>query len=207
MERSSAVICVRALRIGGPEVGLARIAGKPMIEYVLDSIPDDVDDIVIAVEDGVGIEVYDQVAEKYFARTERAGRIEGNVKGFIEFAVNIVEGDQLVILPYNAPLITREFTTFLLECSRRFTGAFPRNPARKALYLMASYRKKPFMEAFKAFPDEDMDGVVKRVRGTLYLASNSLRVFDEKLGMFFRVSSPQDLKKAEKILKMRGSKS
>ncbi|MDW8021520.1 MAG: NTP transferase domain-containing protein [Nitrososphaerota archaeon] len=203
MERSSAVIYVRALRVGDSEIGLAEIAGRPMIEYVLDSVPDDVDDIVIAVEDGAGMEVYDQVAEKYFARAERAGKIEGNVRKFVELAIRTVEGDRLVILPCNAPLITREFTTFLLECSSRFSGAFPRTPARKTLYLMASYRKKPFKEAFEAFPDEDMDGIVKRVRGTLYLASNSLRIFDERLGMFFRVSSTQDLKKAEKILKMR----
>lgn len=206
MEGSSAVIYARALKIGDFEIGLARIAGRPMIEYVLDAVPDDVDEIVIAVEDGVGIEVYDQVAEKYFARTEKAGKIEGDVRKFVEFVVELVEGDQLVILPCNAPLITRDFTTFLLECSRKFSGAFPRTPTRKTLYLMASYRKKPFLEAFKAFPSEDMEGVVKRVRGTLYLASNSLRVFDERLGMFFRVMSAQDLKKAEKILKIRGDK-
>ena len=207
MERSSAVIYVRALKIGDVEMGLARIAGRPMIEYVLDSVPDEVDEVVIAVENGVGIDVYDQVAEKYFSRTEKAGKFEGNVRKFVEFAVDTVEGDQLVILPCNAPLITRDFTTFLLECSRKFAGAFPRSPTRKAVYLMASYRRKPFKEAFNSFPNEDMDGIVRKVRGTLYLASNSLRIFDEKLGMFFRVSSTQDLRRAEKILKMRKKRS
>jgi len=207
MNRSSAVVYVRSIRLRDSELGLAKIAGKPMIEYVLDSLPDDVEEVVIAVENGGSVEAYDEVAEKYFARTTRSEKITGDARKFVEFAVNMVEGDQLIILPGDAPLITREFTTFLLECSRRFTAALPRSPARKALYLMASYQIKPFREAFNAHPEDDMDSIVRKVGRALYLSSNSLKIFDEKLGMFFRVSTVQDLRRAEKILKMRKKKS
>jgi len=189
------------------ELGLAKIAGKPLVEYVLDSLPDDVEEIVIAVENGGNVEAYDEIAEKYFARTTSSEKIAGDARRFVEFAVNSVDGDQLVILPGDAPLITRDFTTFLLECSRKFTAALPRSPSRKALYLMASYQIKPFREAFNAYPNEDMDGIVRKVGRALYLSSNSLKIFDEKLGMFFRVSTIQDLRRAEKILKMKKKRS
>jgi len=205
MDRSSAVVYVRSLKIGDLELGLAKVAGRHLIEYVLDSLPDDVEEVVIAVEDGGDVDAYEVVAEKYLARTTSSERMTGDARRFVEFAVNEVEGDKLVILPGDAPLITKDFTSFLLECSRRFTAALPRSPSRQALYLMASYQVKPFREAFRAHPDEDMDGIVRRVGRALYLSSSSLKIFDEKLGMFFRVSTFEDLKRAERILKMRGN--
>ncbi|MCD6342128.1 MAG: NTP transferase domain-containing protein [Thaumarchaeota archaeon] len=207
VERSSAVIYAKAIKLKNAELALAKIAGKPMIEYVLDVLPDEVEDVLIAVENGKNLEEYEEIAEKYFARTAKMKNLRGKVRNFIEFAINSVEGDKLVVLPCDAPLITRDFASFLLECSKKFTATLPRSPSRKALYLMASYRRKPFKEAFNAHPDEDMDDIVKMVGGVLYLSSNSLRIFDEKLGMFFRVSSVQDLRKAEKILKMKKRRS
>ncbi|RLG07749.1 MAG: hypothetical protein DRN59_00600 [Thaumarchaeota archaeon] len=203
MDRSSAVVYIRSGRIGGYERGLARIGGKPMIEYVLDALPDEVDDLVIAVENGGNAEAYNEVADKYFAQIIPSGKLNEGARKFVEFAVNNVHGDRVVILPGDAPLITRDFATFLLECSKRFTAALPRTPARKATYLMASYQTKPFREMFTAHPEADMEEIVRRVGKAVYLSSISLKIFDERLGMFFRVSSVQDLRKAEKILKTR----
>ena len=68
---------------------------------------------------------------------------------------------------------------------------------------MASYQTQPVAEAFAANPDDGMDELVKKVKRVLYLSSNSLRIFDEKLAMFFRVINPAGVKRAERFLKHR----
>lgn len=203
MDRPSAVIYMRSERLGGRELGLAKIIGKPVIEYVLEAIPDEVEDLIIAVEGDGDLEAYSEVADKYFAQVLRSEKFEEGARKLIEFAVENVQGDRVVVLPGDAPLLTRDFASFLLECSKKFKAVLPRSPSRRAVYLMAAYQTKPFREAFSADPRASMDDVVKRVGGAIYLSSMSLRIFDEKLGMFFRVSSTQDLKRAEKILKTR----
>ena len=86
MDRSSAVVYIRSGRIGGYERGLARIGGKPMIEYVLDALPDEVDDLVIAVENGGNAEAYSEVADKYFAQIIPSGKLnEGARKLYWEY--------------------------------------------------------------------------------------------------------------------------
>ncbi len=203
MDRPSAVIYVRSEKLGGHELGLATIAGKPVIEYVLEVIPDEVEDLIIAVEEGGEVEAYREVADKYFAQVLRSGRLKQGARNLVEFAVESVLGDRVIVLPGDAPLITRDFASFLLECSRKFKAVLPRSPSRRTLYLMASYQTRPFREVFSSDPKVGMEEAVKKVGGAIYLSSMSLRIFDEKLGMFFRVSSAQDLRRAEKILKTR----
>jgi len=201
MEPSAIVLAnmQRLRRVGG---GLIKLAGKPMIEYVLDSIPDEVSDILITVDEGRRVEEFEELAEKYLARVVVSGRLE-DARDQIEFAVREADGEKLLILPSDAPLITREFTSFLIEAAERFPAVLPRAPSRRITYLMASYQRKPLKEALEMNPSIDMDGLIKKIGGALYLSSNSLKIFDEKLHMFFRVSSRADVSRAEKLLRRR----
>jgi len=203
MDRASAVIYIGIDRSCRRELGLAKIAGKPMIEHVLDAVPDNVEELAILVGECDDPEVYNEVAERYLAEIIEFKEQAVNDRRLIEFAVENIQGDRMLILPGNAPLITRDFAAFLLECSKRFRAVLPRSPARSTIYLMASYQTRPIREFFGSHPGAGMDEAVKSIGGAIYLSSMSLRIFDEKLGMFFRVSTPQDLKRAEKILKTR----
>ncbi len=203
MGEPTAIVLANMEGFRGSERGLIPIAGRPMIEYVLEAIPDEVTDILIAVKDRGCVEAYDELAEKYWARVVVSGPAHGSIRKQVEFAVEAAAGDSVVILPCNAPLITREFTNFLVEASQKFSAVLPRNHLRRVTYLMASYRRKPFIEAFAAHPEEEMDELVRKVRRVLYLSSNSLRIFDEKLAMFFRVKAPSDVRRAEKYLRRR----
>lgn len=205
MDAASAVIYVGVEGPGRRELGLARIAGKPMVEHVLNAVPDDVEELMVLVGGGGDLEAYSEVADRHLAQVLEFRGGAGD-RGLVEFAVENVNGDRLLILPGNAPLITRDFAAFLLECSKKFRAVLPRSPARNAVYSMAAYQTRPIKEVLESDPSIGMDEVVKRVGRVIYLSSMSLRIFDERLGMFFRVSSPQDLKKAEKILKMRKPK-
>lgn len=187
----------------GLERGLIPIAGKPMIEYVLEAVPDHVSEIFIAVDDEKKAEVYRDLAKEYLAEILLSNRLSGSTRSQIEFAISSTHADNVLLLTCDSPLLTRDFTTFLVEASQKFSAVIPRNQARETIYTMASYQRNPFLEVFSKNRGEDMDSLVRKVQKVLYLSSNSLRVFDEKLLMFLRVSNPSDIYRVENILKRR----
>lgn len=203
MKSSSAVIFDNMRGFRGYERGLVPIAGKPMIEHVLEAIPDQVSDIFIAVDGEGKAEAYRDLAEKYWAEVVVSSAISSSVRSQIDFAVSTARTESVLVLPCDTPLLTREFTNFLLEATQRFSAVLPRNQARETLYTLAAYQRAPILEAMQKNPRDDMDELLKKVRGVLYLSSSSLRVFDDKLSMFIRVSSPSDVVRVENILKRR----
>ena len=205
MKESTAVIFANMKGFKGFERGLIPIAGKPMIEYVLDVIPDEVSNIFIAVDDEKKAEAYKDLAEEYWAKIILSDNLLGSIRSQVEFAISASQTESVLLLPCDSPLLTRDFTTFLVEASQKFSAVLPRNQARETIYNMASYQRKPFLEAFTRNREEDMDSLVKKVQKVLYLSSNSLKIFDEKLLMFLRVSNPSDVQRVESILR-RGRK-
>lgn len=203
MTESSAVILANVRGFRGFERGLIPIAGRPMIEYVLDVIPDEVSDVFIAVDDEKKAEAYRDLAEEYWAEVVFSNSLSGSVRSQIEFAISTASTESVLLLPCDSPLVTKDFTTFLVEASRKFSAVLPRNQARETIYIMASYRRRPLLEAFARNPGEDMNSLVRKVQKVLYLSSNSLKIFDEKLLMFYRVSNPSDISRVENILRRR----
>jgi len=203
LKESSAVIFANMRGFKGFERGLIPIAGKPMIEYVLDVIPDEVSNIFIAVDDEKKAEAYKDLAEEYWAKVVFSNSLAGTVRNQVEFAISTADTESVLLLPCDSPLMTRDFTTFLVEASQKFSAVLPRNQARETIYIMASYQRKPFLEAFTKNPNEDMNTLVRKVQKVLYLSSSSLKIFDEKLLMFYRVSNPSDINRVESILRRR----
>ena len=201
MGEPSAIVFANMGKFRGVSKGLFPIAGKPMIEYVLDSIPDEVSDILIAVEGEGDVSKYQDLADQYLAKVVVSGSGLRDSRRELEFAVNSVRGDRFLVLPCDAPLITMEFTKFLVEASQKFPAVLPRTPSRRVSYLTASYQRKPLEEVFKSNPGLGMDEVVRKLKGAIYLSSNSLKIFDEKLNMFFRVNCKADVDRAERLLR------
>ena len=201
MGEPSAIVFANMGKFRGVSKGLFPIAGKPMIEYVLDSIPDEVSDILIAVEGEGDVSKYQDLADQYLAKVVVSGSGLRDSRRELEFAVNSVSGDRFLVLPCDAPLITMEFTKFLVEASQKFPAVLPRTPSRRVSYLTASYQRKPLEEVFKSNPGLGMDEVVRKLKGAIYLSSNSLKIFDEKLNMFFRVNCKADVDRAERFLR------
>ena len=200
MGEPSAIVFANMGKFRGVSKGLFPIAGKPMIEYVLDSIPDEVSDILIAVEGEGDVSKYQDLADQYLAKVVVSGSGLRDSRRELEFAVNSVRGDRFLVLPCDAPLITMEFTKFLVEASQKFPAVLPRTPSRRVSYLTASYQRKPLEEVFKSNPGLGMDEVVRKLKGAIYLSSNSLKIFDEKLNMFFRVNCKADVDKVRALL-------
>jgi len=180
--------------------GLIKIEDRPMIEYVLEAIPEDVDDIVITCVDDV-VDEYHEVGEPYGARMVTMPPETADIRSQLEPVFQASRGEGLLILRCDTPFVTRGLTTFLLEIITRFSAGIPRPHIDRPEYTPASYRVKPFLEAMRESPSIPMGEILKKVRNILYISAESLRLFDPKLRFFQRVNSSGDAAKAAGILR------
>lgn len=183
----------------GPK-GLIKIDGRPMIAYVLDSIPDEAEDLVITCTSDRLVD-YEGVGEEYGARVIPIPSERAHIRSQLEAIFQTSKGDGLLILRCDTPLITRSLTTFLLEVITKFTAGIPRVTIDKPEYAPASYRVKPFLDTMAASPGLQMSEILRRVRNILYISSESLKIFDPKLRFLQRVNSSEDASRAAGILR------
>ncbi|MCS7146197.1 MAG: NTP transferase domain-containing protein [Nitrososphaerota archaeon] len=197
---STAIIITGFKEIGGVRRGLYRLFDRPMIEYVLDALPDEVDELVLSVPDEAGRVDYSETAEKYVANIHLSS---SDIGGVLKSYMPLSKSDRFLVFPCDAPLLTREFTTFILETLRKFSAAIPRDADGRAEYLFSGYRKGPFLEACDASGSEEIAHIVKHVKNALYIYIEALRVFDTKMNIFFRVTNSTDARRAERIISNR----
>jgi len=198
------VVLVNGRGYMGDKKGLVKIAGRPMIEYVLDSVPDEVTELFVSVENEMQAAAYGPICEKYFAslmRLEKTQYLNEHEK--IKEVLENVPGSNILVLPCDMPCITLEFTYFLLEASKKFTAVLPRMLDNNVDFSLASYQAEPFLEAFKKYPEMRLPELIKKLRNVLYVSTNALRMFDSKLSILYRVSSAADVPKVENILRNR----
>lgn len=199
--RSCALIIATFRGIEGKERGLVRISDKPMVEYVLESLPDMIDDVVIIVRGEEAAGEYRELAESYQADLH-VSRAEG-VGQLIASEMESSGHESFLVLPCDAPLLKIEFTTFLLEMCKKFSATIPRMSAATCYYLFSSYRSSEFIEAFNRAEGKELPDAVAKMRNVMFVNLNALRIFDEKLYMFTRVSTMADARRAERIIKSR----
>ncbi len=200
----SCVIIVNGKGYMGDKKGLVKIAGKPMIEYVLDSVPDEVTELFLSVENETQAEAYEPICEKYFASLMRMEKTQySNEYEKVREVLEHIPSSSVLVLPCDMPCITLEFTYFLLEASKKFTAVLPRMLNNNVDFSLASYQTDPFIEAFKKYPEMHLPELIKKLRNVLYVSTNALRLFDSKLAILYRVSSAADVPKVENILRNR----
>ncbi len=197
--RVSTLILTEFSEIGGVRRGLVRLRGRPLLHYVLEAVPDEVDDIVVSVRDEEEAKAYNEVVEEHFGRLV--------VSGDAEMPANLYqvvsEGDveRVLVLPCDAPLLTVEFTSMMLELTRRFGAAVLTDSEGVRNYLFSSYRSSDFVTSYLASKRKgDMDEVVRGIRNVIYVNYRALRSLDPKLAFLLRVTSNEDLRRAERMM-------
>lgn len=194
---SAAIVLTGFKGIGGVPRGLYRLLDKPMIEYVLDALPDEIDELVISVTDEAGREAYSPVAEKYIANIHVSN---AGLGGLLKSYMLLSDSDRFLVLPCDAPLLTREFTTFILETCRNFSAMIIRDAEGRAEYLFSGFRKTSFLEACASSNSEEIGEIVRHIKNALYVYTGALRMFDQKMSILFRVANSTDAKRAERII-------
>jgi molybdopterin-guanine dinucleotide biosynthesis protein A len=207
MEKHAAIILInKEGKPYGVEKSLIKINEKPAIEYVLEAIPDYVTEIIISLKDEKYLEKISEISEKYFAEVIiDDSQIDSPLISIVN-CFKKVSSISSIVLKCNLPLLTMDFLNFLLEVSTKFNAVIPRWPDEKTEFLCASYRIKPFLEAAEKSlekKDYSINNVVKNMKNVLYILTSALKNFDENLLLFKDVSTINDAKRIENLIKKR----
>ncbi|MEN3048252.1 MAG: NTP transferase domain-containing protein [Candidatus Caldarchaeales archaeon] len=198
----SALILTEFRQIGGSRRGLVRLQDKPLIQYVIESVPDEVEELVVSVASESEAEDYRELVEQYMGRFV----ISSNdpLPQVLHDVLSEGETDRLLVLPCDAPLLTVEFTSMLLDLTKRFNAAVPTSSEGDRNFLFSAYRVEEFVRAYGAARDRtSMNEVVGSMRNVIYINYRALRTLDPRLAFLLRVNSPEDLRRAELLMQRR----
>ncbi|MEM2042416.1 MAG: NTP transferase domain-containing protein [Nitrososphaerota archaeon] len=198
----STLILTEFSEIGGVRRGLVKLRGRPLLHYVFEAVPDEVDDIVVSVRDEEEARAYGELVEEHFGRLVLSGN-----RGIASSLYQLMseEGsERVLVLPCDAPLLTVEFTSMMLDLTRRFGAAVLTDSDGVRNYLFSSFRSNEFVKAYETVGKrDDMDSVMKGIRNAIYVNYRALRSLDPKLTFLLRVTSGEDLRRAERIMASR----
>lgn len=187
----------------GQDKCFRKLAGKALLTRVLDRVATVADEIVVvagsATQQGVLSQAVGQkarvIVDSYGNHSPLIGALTG---------LENVEAGYALILPCDAPFVSRDIAQLLLDLCEGKSAAIPRWPDGKIEPLQAAYNVKLAKEAAQIAYHEgkrDMRAMIDRLRSIRYISTLVLQQYDEKLATFFNINTVEDWKRAEAALK------
>ncbi len=198
----SAIIITSGTSNSISQDGLLELHHKPLINHVYDAIKTLVDEIVIVTKSNEIIKNY----KKKIPITAKFAVNEFDSKGLLTDALTgfkAAQGKYSLLLSYDTPFVSKKVISLLFDCCIGKTVAIPRWSIDKTEPLQAVYQTKLVLEATnEAFEagETELDVIVERLRGVRYISSLVFEQIDPEMRTFFRINTPQALKKAELML-------
>lgn len=190
----------------GQDKCLRSLVGKTLVTHVLERVASIADEtVIVAGSRSQQSELFPAVGRKARVVVDSYGDhspLVGALTGF----ENVV-ADYALLLPCDAPFVSRNIAHLLLELCDGKSAAIPRWPDGKIEPLQAAYNVKLAKEAARIAYDEgkrDMRGMIDHLRNIRYISTLVLQQYDEKLATFLNINTIGDWKRAEAMLK--GSK-
>lgn len=205
MNKSAIILAGGVSSRFGEDKGIVKLAGKPLLRYVIDVVYPVVEEIIIVTRTMERAKVYRElvppsvrfIADEY----ETTGPLVGSLTGF-----TAAKGKYCVVLPFDTPFISRELVSLLFDLCVGRSAVIPRWPNGQIEPLHAVYRidaAKAAAEATLAEGRLDMRGMIERMRSVRFLSTLVISQVDPELRNFFNINTPLDLKRAEAMLKHR----
>lgn len=202
MERSAIILAGGFSTRLGQDKGLVQLAGKPLVRHVLDKTKNLVEETLVVVSSKSQAEKYEKVlgsdATILVDNAEAHGPLAGANVGFRE-----ASGTYSLLLPCDAPFISRDILQLLLELCINKNAVIPRWPNCNIEPLQAVYCTEAALRASKeavSSGEVKMQAMVDKLRGVRYVSTLVLEQLDPELNTFINVNTAFDLKKAEAIL-------
>jgi len=202
--QKSAVILAGGFSIRfGRDKGLVVLAGKSLVLHVIDRVSKVVDEVLVVVSSKDQKNKFEPIlAEKanlVIDKDESQSPLVGAITGF-----ESAKGEYSLLLPCDTPLISIQIVQFLLDMCANRRAAIPRWPSGYIEPLQAVYHTKSALTAAKTALRQgnmNMQSLIDNLRGVRYVSTMVLEQMEPKLLTFFNVNTPQDLKKADSLLK------
>lgn len=206
MDRAAIILAGGSSRRFGSDKGLVKLANKPLVLHVLERVQDIVDETIICVRSKNQLTSYSQVIpnkSKIFIDPENLPEcpLTGAMTGFMN-----THSEYSVVLPCDAPFISREVIDLLFDVAVNVDASIPRWPNDYIEPLHAVYRTKAALEASRKalqIGEKRMLSMISMLRRVRYLSTIVIQEMDPKMLTFFNINTPLDLRRAEAIIKGR----
>ena len=203
LQRSTVILAGGFSRRFGRDKGSVVLAGKPLICHVIEKVSNIVDEIVVVVSSKNQKEkleiILEEKANLVIDKTESQSPLVGAMTGF-----ESAKGEVSLLLPCDTPLVSTQVVQFLLDiCSDR-SAVIPRWPSGYIEPLQAAYHTKSALTAAKTALEQrkmNMRSMIDNLNVVRYISTMVLEDLEPKLLTFFNINTPQDLKRAESLLK------
>lgn len=182
---------------------MIELAGKPLILHVLDKLATVVDEAVVVVNSEKQKTKFAEVV-KHEARViiDRANAQTPLVGAFTGFET--VQSEYTLLLACDTPFLSPRILTFLLDVCKNKTAAIPRWSNGNIEPLQAGYNAKTAALAAKIALENgklDMHSMISNMQNVRYISTIVLEQLDPELTTFFNINKPNDLEKAEGMIK------
>ena len=207
MERSAIILCNGSSKSFGEDKGLVKLNGKPLLNHVIDAVKSLVEETIVVTSSQTQIELYTKIAspkvEFVIDHVEPKSQLTNALKGF-----EASHGKYALLLPYDAPFVSRDVLSLLFELAIGKSATVPRYTSCEAEHLQAVYDTSKALEAAQIALTNNavnMATVVDKMRGVRYISMLVFEQMDSEMKSFFRINSPLELKKAATMLKPKKS--
>jgi molybdopterin-guanine dinucleotide biosynthesis protein A len=208
LDKSAIILAGGFSRRFGSDKGLVPLLNKPLIRHVLDAVSGIVEEEIVVVSSKEQAEKFAKVLSSNVKVAVDKSNLQSPLVGALT-GFEIAVGEYALLLPCDAPLVSRDALSLLLELCVGKNAVIPRWPNGYIEPLHAVYHVKPALKAAENALNEgrlDMRSMIERMRGIRYVSTLVFQQLDSELKMFFNINTPLDLKKAELMLSAGKSK-
>jgi len=205
LKRSAVVLAGGFSKRFGQDKGLVELAGKPLVLHVLDRMFGIVNEALVVVSsDGQKVAFERSLgprARVIIDKREEKSPLIGALTGF-----ECVQGEYSLLLPCDTPFVSSDIASLLLDLCINRSAAIPRWPNGYIEPLQAAYHTKSALTTAKAALEQgklDLRSMIACLRGVRYVSTLVFRQLDPKLLTFFNVNNPEDLRRAESMLRIK----
>ena len=203
MQKSAIILAGGFSRRFGRDKGLVLLKGKPLILHVIDKVSPLVDSVLVVVSSGKQKEDFERILDNTISIAIDTDQSQTPLVGAITGFQNI-KSDYSLLLPCDAPLISRNIISFLFDTSLNKQAVIPRWPSGYIEPLQAVYHTKSSLNAAKTALNQgymNMRSMINNLQRVRYISTLVLEQLENNFVSFFNVNTPQDLEKAESFLK------
>ena len=188
----------------GRDKGFIDLMGKPLIQHVIDKVSSVTTEIIIVVSTEKQLKTYSNAFSDFtkVVVDEKVGKspLIGALTGF-----HNANTDYVFLLPCDTPLISKAFLKLLIDVSPGRSAVIPRWPNRYIEPLQAIYnREETHAAASEAFNNKslNMRAMISKLNNVLYLSTTTIEKIDTELHTFHNINNSNDLRMANKILRL-----
>ncbi len=203
LQKSAVILAGGFSRRFGSDKGLVVLVNKPLVIHVIDRVSKVVDEVLLVVSSEDQKKTFEPILENkanlVIDKDESQSPLVGAITGF-----ESAKGEYSLLLPCDAPLVSTQIVQFLLDTCTNKSAVIHRWQSRYIEPIQAVYHTKSALIATKtalAQGKMNMRAMINNLRGARYVSTIVLEQLEPRLLSFFNVNTPQDLKKADSLLK------